>query len=115
MKEEKSLFEFGRENSRTYRHPQTCGSLDQSLQVQPEMWLYEIDPPKEDFFTTWKTRGTHTVKRIIDYIFHSEELDCTATLSIPSTNELEEGKLPGLRQPSDHLMIAAKFRLPTDT
>eukprot|EP00797_Seminavis_robusta_P003375 Sro120_g058540.1 repressible alcohol dehydrogenase transcriptional effector (239) ;mRNA; r:68694-69410 len=78
---------------------------------------YPIDPPKDSFFTTWKTRGTQTVKRIIDYIFYSsggqkgERLQCTENLSVPKFEELEESKLPGLRYPSDHLMIGAKFQL----
>lgn len=72
---------------------------------------YEIDPPSNDLFTTWKTRGTQTVKRIIDYIFYTEQLTCTSTFSVPKDDKLEAGKLPGLRYPSDHLMIAAKFCL----
>lgn len=78
------------------------------------MSAYEIDPPKDDFFTTWKTRGTQTVIRIIDYIFHSEKVMCTATLGVPKQDELEASKLPGLRYPSDHLMVAAKFVLAGD-
>ena len=72
---------------------------------------YEIDSPGERCYTTWKTRGPSTSKRTIDYIFHSERLKCTAILPVPSPEELEENKLPGLRNPSDHLMIAAKFQI----
>lgn len=72
---------------------------------------YEINPPGERFYTTWKTRGPSTSKRIIDYIFHSERLKCKAILPVPSPEELEQNKLPGLRNPSDHLMIAAKFQI----
>lgn len=72
---------------------------------------HPIDPPEKSFFTTWKTRGTDTVKRIIDYIFHSDQLICTETLSVPTPEEVEGGKLPGLRYPSDHLMIGAKFEI----
>jgi endonuclease/exonuclease/phosphatase family metal-dependent hydrolase len=60
--------------------------------------------------TTWKTRGSDTVRRVIDYIFYSN-LKCTATLSIPLA-EMEELKLPSLRYPSDHILIGAKFELP---
>ena len=70
---------------------------------------YGADPPG-DLYTTWKTRGPKTEKRIIDYIFYRGNLDCKATLDVPSGEELEEAKLPGRRYPSDHLMIAAKFR-----
>jgi hypothetical protein len=70
---------------------------------------YEIGPPSGDFFTTWKTRGGKTTKRVIDYVFHSVGMKCTATLSVPKESEMEKTKLPGLRFPSDHLMIGAEF------
>jgi mRNA deadenylase 3'-5' endonuclease subunit Ccr4 len=73
--------------------------------------VYPVDPPPEDFYTTWKTRGTKTAKRIIDYIFYSGDLDCTAYLEIPTGEELGSSKLPSLRYPSDHMAIAAKFEL----
>ena len=74
-------------------------------------------------YTTFKTRGERTSKRVIDYIFYAsshepnsgndrggrEGMACTHTLSIPAEDDLEPGKLPGLRYPSDHIMIAAKF------
>ncbi|KAL7574062.1 hypothetical protein ACA910_015640 [Epithemia clementina (nom. ined.)] len=103
------------------------------------------------FYTTWKTRGSSTTKRAIDYIFyypgghgapepqtldpvnstneanHGDtqtgsssssssnrrpyQLHCRATLSIPKAYELEATKLPGLRYPSDHLAVGAKFEL----
>lgn len=72
---------------------------------------YPIDPPDKDFFTTWKTRGTDTVKRTIDYIFHSDQLTCAELLGAPTTKDVEKGKLPGLQYPSDHLMVAAKFEV----
>lgn len=85
-------------------------------------------------FTTWKTRGSKTVKRVIDYIFHNCQplgvkscnipskgnptdcngppgMRCTHTLSIPQAKDLESTFLPGFRQPSDHFMIAAKFEI----
>jgi mRNA deadenylase 3'-5' endonuclease subunit Ccr4 len=67
-----------------------------------------IDPLQPGYFTTWKTRGPETVKRVIDYIFYSS-MNCTYTLDIPDESEIEADQLPGLRYPSDHLMIAAKF------
>jgi mRNA deadenylase 3'-5' endonuclease subunit Ccr4 len=71
---------------------------------------YPIDPPPKGFFTTWKTRGVETVKRVIDYIFHSN-MSCTDTLCVPDEKEIEVDQLPSLRYPSDHLMVAARFRL----
>jgi len=73
-----------------------------------------------DSFTTWKTRGDKTVKRVIDYIFHNCQVPsacgpagmrCTHTLSVPPEQDMETTFLPGFRNPSDHLMIAAKFEI----
>jgi len=75
---------------------------------------YEMEPPPPSFYTTWKTRGAETVRRIIDYIFYGGSLRCEATLEVPSEDELESARLPGLRHPSDHMMIAAKFRIEID-
>lgn len=72
----------------------------------------------DDSYTTWKTRKSGTNRRVIDYIFHTGEdgLQCKEVLSIPSDGELERTYLPGFRYPSDHLLVAAKFRfdLPDD-
>lgn len=78
--------------------------------------VYQIDPADENFYTTWKTRGTSTTRRIIDYIFYGggggdNALSCQAYLAVPEPGELDEAKLPGLRYPSDHMAIAAKFDL----
>lgn len=80
--------------------------LDSSLRS-----AYPIDPPSNDFYTTWKTRGKNTFRRVIDYIFHGTGLKCKAILSVPAESEMEAAKLPGLRHPSDHMMIAAEFEL----
>ena len=73
---------------------------------------YDLASKRNDFYTTWKTRGAKTAKRIIDYIFHTNSgIKCTHILSIPKEEDVEEAKLPGLRYPSDHLMIAAKFEI----
>jgi hypothetical protein len=73
---------------------------------------YDLDPERNDLYTTWKTRGAKTAKRFIDYIFHAKSgVKCTDILSIPKEEDVEEAKLPGLRYPSDHLMIAAKFEI----
>ena len=70
---------------------------------------YPISPPGDSLYTTWKIRRSE-VRRIIDYIFYSN-FKCTATLQVPPETELEPTKLPGLKYPSDHMMIAAKFRI----
>ncbi len=65
----------------------------------------------EEFFTTWKTRGAKTVRRVIDYIFHNsnyvEGMKCTHVLDVPEG--IDDSKLPGFRFPSDHISIGAKF------
>lgn len=77
--------------------------------TSPIWSAYDLSAPA--FYTTWKTRGSATVRRVIDYIFYSGSLTCKATLRVPSEDELDATKLPGLRYPSDHMMIAAKFRI----
>ena len=71
---------------------------------------YEISDPSTHLWTTWKIRGTETTKRIIDFIFYAGSLKCTAVLDVPSSDLVEPSKLPGLRYPSDHLLVAAGFR-----
>lgn len=74
---------------------------------------YEINPPPENFFTTWKTRGTSTAKRVIDYIFFSpgRGIDCTEILDVPKNEDMEETLLPGFKYPSDHLAIGATLNI----
>jgi endonuclease/exonuclease/phosphatase family metal-dependent hydrolase len=76
-------------------------------------------------FTTLKVRGDKATKRTIDYIFYSSNdnnsnddetkapssvsLHCTHRLSLPKEHEMEPTLLPGLKYPSDHFAIAAKF------
>ncbi|GAX21528.1 hypothetical protein FisN_6Hh418 [Fistulifera solaris] len=69
--------------------------------------LYPLD--SSTHYTTWKARGSETVKRIIDYIFYRGPVEPVATLEVPEETELEPTKLPGLRYPSDHVLIAGRF------
>jgi endonuclease/exonuclease/phosphatase family metal-dependent hydrolase len=68
---------------------------------------YELSDP--NLVTTCKIRGSETKKGAIDYLFFSNQLECTAIWDIPK-KEMEEEKLPSLRYPSDHILIAAKFK-----
>lgn len=65
-------------------------------------------------YTSWKTRASGTTRRIIDYIIYSsnsvERMECTHVLSVTEGKDIEKGYLPGLRYPSDHLLLAAKFQ-----
>lgn len=74
---------------------------------------YPINPEEMSYFTTWKIRGDKTQKRVIDYIFYNnaEGIKCSQILSIPNQDEMEESRLPGLKYPSDHLAIGARFEL----
>ena len=83
--------------------------VDTSEGKMPMRSAYDLD--LEGFYTTWKIRGSNATRRIIDYIFYSGSLSCRAALQVPSETQLDPTKLPGLRHPSDHMMIAAKFRL----
>lgn len=71
--------------------------------------LYPLD--SSTHYTTWKTRGSMTVKRVIGYIFYRGPLRPVATLGVPEETALEPTKLPGLRYPSDHILIAGRFHL----
>lgn len=71
------------------------------------------DLERHDFFTTWKTRGDKTARRVIDYIFYNDSkgFRCSQVLSIPENGQIEATKLPGFRYPSDHLSIGSKFEI----
>lgn len=92
-----------------FRH-QTLGEIPLEISG-PYYSAYEVDPPENSFYTSWKIRGKDTTKRIIDYIFYKGPVTCIATLQVPNDDEVEETKFPGLRYPSDHLLIAADFEL----
>ena len=76
---------------------------------------YPADLP----YSTWKTRGTNTAKRVIDYIFYkpccnvdgSPSFECREIIALPADENMEEQGLPGFRSPSDHLALAARFFL----
>jgi mRNA deadenylase 3'-5' endonuclease subunit Ccr4 len=100
---------------------------------------YSLPPNQEkpienenSLYTTWKIRREGEIKRIIDYIFYASshssstattsgddnggegedglmKMQCTHVLSIPKDTDVENGRYPGYRYPSDHLLIAAKF------
>eukprot|EP00939_MAST-03C_sp_MAST-3C-sp1_P005015 g5015.t1 len=59
----------------------------------------------EGKWTTWKLRGEHESKHVIDYIFHGTDGRVLATLNLPVITEIS--RLPGERYPSDHCAIAA--------
>jgi len=66
-----------------------------------------IDPP----YTTWKRRPKGEVCRVIDYMFFTvEAFQRVALLSLPSSEEMPEERLPCHSYPSDHLSLMAVLR-----
>jgi len=62
-------------------------------------------------YTTWKIRDTGEQKHILDYIFHSPELETVSTLGMPSEQQIGPTRLPSLQFASDHLSLVADIRL----
>ena len=84
--------------------------------VCPLKSAYDLDLNSDSsFYTTWKTRGSLTVKRVIDYILHNADstkgFECSHILEIPADSKVEETRFPGFKYPSDHLAIGAKFNI----
>ena len=78
------------------------------------MSAYPFTVNGDKTISTWKWRGDHEAKRLIDYIWISRDsFDVISLLSAPNSDELalSRSKLPDLRYPSDHLAIAARLRI----
>ena len=86
----------------------TSGCIKELMEKLDVTSAYNIYDEQKLEYTTCKLRGKIS-KQIIDYIFHNDGLHCSNLLSVPKESELEEHKLPGLKFPSDHINIAAKF------
>jgi nocturnin len=61
-------------------------------------------------YTTWKIRETGEQKHILDYIFHSPQLQAVSTMNMPTEDQIGEDRLPSLQFASDHLSLIAEFR-----
>ena len=95
------------EESCIRQHVLESQALNQRIQS-----AYPLDPPEPSHYTTWKIRGTKEARRTIDYIFYAgDALNCTATLQVPAQEDLDTTRLPSLRYPSDHVLIAAEFTI----
>ena len=66
---------------------------------------------REMEFTTWKIRETGEEKKILDYIFHSPELQTVSMLDMPTEEQIGEDRLPSLQFASDHLSLVADIQL----
>eukprot|EP00092_Neocalanus_flemingeri_P005276 GFUD01005678.1.p1 GENE.GFUD01005678.1~~GFUD01005678.1.p1 ORF type:complete len:445 (+),score=120.49 GFUD01005678.1:393-1727(+) len=61
-------------------------------------------------FTSWKIRETGEQKHILDYIFHSPQLQTVSTLDMPTEQQIGEARLPSLQFASDHLSLVADLQ-----
>ena len=70
---------------------------------------YTIDSKEKDRleYTTWKIRETGEQKYILDYIFHSPQLETVSTLDMPTKDQVGPDRLPSLEFASDHLSLVA--------
>ena len=66
---------------------------------------------EEQDFTTWKIRETGEEKKVLDYIFHSPDLETTSVLEMPLEQDIGEDRLPSLKFPSDHLSLLAEIKI----
>jgi nocturnin len=63
-------------------------------------------------YTTWKVREQGgEQKNTLDCIFHSKGVEVTATLDMPTEEQVGAERLPSLAFPSDHLSLVADFLL----
>ena len=78
------------------------------LQSAYEMEESDVEDNLE--YTTWKIRETGEQKHILDYIFHSPQLETVSTLDMPTEQQIAEDRLPSLQFASDHLSLVADLR-----
>jgi len=79
----------------------------------PLQSAYEMEENGEEDnlqYTTWKIRETGEQKHILDYIFHSPQLETVSTLNMPTEEQIGEDRLPSLQFASDHLSLVAELR-----
>ena len=62
-------------------------------------------------WTTWKIRDSGEEKQVLDYIFHSTDLETVRTLDVPSEGEVGDQRLPSLSYASDHLSLLADINI----
>jgi len=70
---------------------------------------YAMALGSEPKFTTWKVRGPTEVQHTIDYILVSSDVGVRRVLLPPDEAEVEDGRLPSWRYPSDHVMLCAEL------
>lgn len=72
-----------------------------------------FDPASvEPTYTTWKIREDGEVCHTIDYIFFSRgRFSPERVLTMPTGDELGEGRAPSLRYASDHFSLCCDLRL----
>mmetsp|Transcript_6348 Transcript_6348/g.21837 ORF Transcript_6348/g.21837 Transcript_6348/m.21837 type:complete len:367 (+) Transcript_6348:35-1135(+) len=63
-------------------------------------------------FSTWKFRGEKEKKELIDFMWHSKELEPVSGWAMPTEVEIGEKGLPNEGYPSDHLSLMYTFAIP---
>ena len=56
-------------------------------------------------YTTWKIRDTGEEKHVLDYVFHSPDLETARTLDMPAAEHVGADRFPSLQYASDHLSL----------
>jgi len=62
-------------------------------------------------FTTWKIRDTGEEKHVLDYIFHSTDIESQRNLDMPAPEDIGVHKLPSLHYASDHLSLVSDVKI----
>ncbi len=83
-----------------------CTIIDKSYQSCNPVKTETSD--RNTSWTTWKERSDHVVKRIIDYMWVSDDIEILSESAYVSD---VDGPLPSEEFPSDHLPIVGVFRL----
>jgi len=71
----------------------------------------ELDEEENLDYTTWKIRETGEQKHVLDYIFHSPQLQTVSTLEMPTEEQIGEDRLPSVQFASDHLSLVVDIKL----
>jgi len=74
---------------------------DSSLQLHSSYSIPETE------FTTWKIRDSGEEKHVLDYIFHTRDLQTSSTLDMPSDDDVGVSRLPSLTYASDHVSLVS--------
>jgi mRNA deadenylase 3'-5' endonuclease subunit Ccr4 len=101
--------------------------FDKARGIEPLAYTAVLENPTTNFASAMRRGGPvaaepefTTLKHVpdgercmcIDYIFHTSDVELVATLDMPARNQIPCTGLPCSDNPSDHVPLMAKFRLP---